>query len=64
MGDAYREDPVARREMEALKRELDGVTRFLCSLMGALSPSTVNTLPPDMQEWWRRHQEYDRSQGR
>ena len=62
MGDAYREDPQARREVHAMKRELDEVTRMLCSLLRALDDTTQ--IPPDVAEWFHKHREYDKSQGR
>lgn len=62
MGDAYREDPVARRQMETMKRELDKVTTMLCSLLRTLD-GRVN-IPADVAGWFHEHREYDKSQGR
>ncbi len=62
MGDAYREDPQARREIAAMKRELDSVTAMLCSLLRQLDDCVP--IPGDVAEWFKRHREYDKSQGR
>jgi hypothetical protein len=62
MGDAYREDPQARREIQAMKAELDKVTSMLCSLLRALDDTT--SIPPDVSEWFHQHRKYDRSKGR
>jgi hypothetical protein len=62
MGDAYREDPESRRRMEAMKKELDSVTSILCSLLHSLDGKF--DLPADCELWWRRHQKWDKSQGR
>lgn len=64
MGDAYREDQVARRENQAMKRELDRVTSMLCSLLSLVSAMNMAGLPPDIQKWYEAHKAWDKSQGR
>ncbi len=61
MGDAYREDPQARRQIQAMKQELDDVIRMLYSLVRAMDGSQV---PPDVAEWFIKHSAWDKSQGR
>lgn len=53
MGDAYREDPQARREIVAMKRELDSVTAMLCSLLRQLDDCVP--IPTDVVEWFKKH---------
>jgi hypothetical protein len=72
LGDAYREDPEARRQMQAMKKELDHVTSMLCSLLGLLIktdltslPTNIeNIMPPEIQKWYEAHKAWDKSQGR
>ena len=61
MGDAYREDPEARRQLEAMKKELDTVTRILCSLLKKIPPSSMTA---EQIEWYDKHKKWDKSQGR
>lgn len=56
MGEAYRTDPVAQRKVDEL-------TRMLCSLLRTLDGCNV-ALPPDIVDWFRKHREWDRTQGR
>jgi hypothetical protein len=64
MGDAYREDPESRRQMQAMKKELDQVTDMLCQVMSMVSAMNMGGLPPDAQKWYEAHTAWDRSQGR
>jgi len=41
----------ARRQAEAIKKELDEVTRMLCSLLRTLDDSVP--IPPDVATWYR-----------
>lgn len=56
------DDYEARRQIKAMKQDLDNVTSMLCSLLRALDNSVP--IPPDVAEWFHKHREYDRSQGR
>ena len=56
------EDYTARRQVEAMKKELDAVTSMLCSLLRQLDGRVP--LSSDIAEWFHKHQEWDRSQGR
>lgn len=62
MGDAYREDPQSRREIQIMKAELDKVTAMLCSLLRSLDDHVP--LPPDIAKWYHEHKQWDASQGR
>lgn len=66
MGDAYRTDPEARRDLQVMKQELDKITSMLCSLLRALDASSrpVINIPPDIAAWFQEHRAYDQSQGR
>lgn len=55
MGEAYRTDPDAQRK-------IDELTRMLCSLLRTLDDKVL--LPADVEKWYRKHREWDRSQGR
>lgn len=55
MGDAYREDPEARRKVEEL-------TQMLCAVLRILDSNV--TLPPEVHKWWMKHKAWDKSQGR
>jgi hypothetical protein len=56
------EDFTARRQVTEIKQELDNVTNMLCSLLRVLDGKV--TIPPDVAQWFDKHQEHDRSQGR
>lgn len=62
MAAAYAEDPVAQRDILELKRKNDELTHMLCSLLRALDDSIA--IPSDVAEWFHKHREWDRSQGR
>jgi len=50
------------RRIDGLKRECDEVTSMLCSLLRSLDERIH--LPPEIVDWYRKHKEYDKSQGR
>jgi hypothetical protein len=63
MGYSYSgEDFTARRELAAMKKELDSVTEMLCALLRTLDGRVY--LTPDIAEWFHNHLEHDRNQGR
>jgi hypothetical protein len=69
MGDAYREDPEARRnvvklqdKVTELRRKNDDLTRMLCALLRDLS--NVVNVSPDIARWYEEHKAWDRSRGR
>jgi len=55
-------DQQARRELAAMKQELDSVTGMLCSLLRQLDGRLY--LSPDIAEWFHHHKEHDKEQGR
>lgn len=56
------EDYGARSQIKAMKEELDSVTSMLCSLLRQLDGRVP--LSPETVEWFQKHREYDKSQGR
>lgn len=63
MADAYREDLQARRQISDLQQKNNELTDMLCSLLRHLD-SLLPDAPPAVVEWYRKHREWDRSQGR
>jgi hypothetical protein len=55
-------DGMGHRTDPAAQRKIDDLTRMLCSLLRALDGKVA--LPPDVADWYRAHQSWDRSQGR
>lgn len=63
MGPSYSgEDYTARRELAAMKQELDSVTGMLCALLRQLDGRVY--LSPDIAKWFHDHKEHDKAQGR
>jgi hypothetical protein len=56
------EDYQARRELSAMKQELDSVTGMLCALLRQLDGRVF--LPPEIAKWFHDHKEHDKAQGR
>lgn len=52
----------AQRQIKEMKSELDNVTSMLCSLLRQLDGRLP--LTQEIAEWFQKHREYDRSQGR
>jgi hypothetical protein len=61
MSDAYREDPQARAEIRAMRKELDLVTGLLCALLRTVHR---DDLSPEAKAWFEAHLKHDREQGR
>jgi hypothetical protein len=38
----------------------DKQVRMLCSVLSTLTPDQIRTLSPEVQGWWKEHQEWDR----
>lgn len=59
MGDAYREDPKARRQVETLEVRVAELEAAFCGLLTLLKAQHVE-LPPDtppaLRAWWEKHQ--------
>ena len=53
----------AHSSIRKLRSENDELTRMLCSLLRTLAETNIK-LPPDLEAWWRKHQNWDISQGR
>ncbi|HYT46480.1 MAG TPA: hypothetical protein VEP90_29390 [Methylomirabilota bacterium] len=64
MGDAYREDPQARRDILELKEKNDKLTRMLCSLIRTVRKMGGSILDQETEEWFEYHEWWDKSQGR
>lgn len=66
MGYDYKEDPEARREIRKLREKNDELTQMLCSLLRMLDSSESGPLPlsQDIRDWYNKHREWDKSQGR
>ncbi len=45
------------------RRELEALTRTLCSLLRSLDGKGLQ-FPPDIVEWYNKHRAWDQSQGR
>lgn len=54
----------AEKAARELKHNLDEVTAILCGLLGTFQMSEFLKLPPNVQDWYLKHKEFDRSQGR
>lgn len=57
------DDYEARRQLKAMKADLDRVTAMLCSVLRTLDGHRV-AFPPDVVKWYAEHQAWDKSQGR
>jgi hypothetical protein len=56
------DDYEARRQIKAMKEELDKVTSMLCSLLRTLDDTV--SVPPDVVQWFHEHRAHDKAQGR
>jgi hypothetical protein len=55
-------DYEAHRQIKEMKAELDNVTSMLCSLLRQLDGHVP--LSPEIADWFHKHREYDKTQGR
>lgn len=49
-----------RKSTAGQKKQLDLVTRHLCTVMGSIGPDLVSQLPQEIQDWWDKHKEGDK----
>ena len=56
-----RRDYDAHQKIDYLRNQLDAVTALLCALCQRVG---ADVMTPEMKEWYRKHQEFDKSQGR
>ena len=62
MADAYREDPVARRQIIQLQKSNNELTDMLCTLLRSLEGKIE--FDAKTQAWFDNHKKWDQSQGR
>jgi hypothetical protein len=68
MGDAYREDPVARRDIEKLRTQLGVLETVLCTAVRAVGIdeliakgdwSEAGIKADSVRDWWDQHEKAD-----
>jgi hypothetical protein len=47
-----------------MRKEINDLTRMLCQLLTLVSAMNMAGLPTDIQKWYEKHREWDKSQGR
>jgi hypothetical protein len=56
---AAKADRDAHIENRNLRRELNQRTKYLCAVLGGLTPEQLVAQPEEVQRWWREHQRFD-----
>jgi hypothetical protein len=63
MGRDRGEDYDARRDIKDLAAKNDELTQVLCAVLRAVDGAQI-PIPEIAKEWYRKHREWDKSQGR